>query len=341
MKKKKRKLPGKKRQSLDVVALGDCTIDMFFQVEESQGYCSVDQEKCVVAFAYGEKVPVKSTHRSIAGNCLNVSVGSSRLGLQTALWTMIGSDKAGEEILEGLEKENVRTDFVTKDKKLPTNQHVVISYNADRTILVYHQPYVYPKLVLPKAEWLYFSSVRAGFSKRQPELIKVIDAHGYRLALNPGTFQIQEGVSGLRPFIERCELLFLNVEESALLLEKKPSVPVIEMIDAWHALGVRNVFITDGIVGAYGSDGKQALFVPSYGLERVEVTGAGDAFATGVMSAYHHGLDLASALRWGVVNSGNVVRFVGPIAGLLTVSKMKRAVAQAAKELTIKDLRNV
>ena len=76
--------------------------------------------------------------RVTAGNAMNQAISSSILGLKTAFYTVIGEDSAGNDILEQLKRYGVKDDCVQKDKENSTNVSAVISFNGERTILVYH-----------------------------------------------------------------------------------------------------------------------------------------------------------------------------------------------------------
>ncbi|EKD43914.1 MAG: hypothetical protein ACD_72C00075G0004, partial [uncultured bacterium] len=83
-------------------------------------------------------------------------------------------------------------------------------------------------------------------------------------------------------------------------------------------LGPRIVVITDGAKGAYCFDGMNVYFQGIFDLPVLEKTGAGDAFASGFISAVIHGLNVKHALRWGSANAAFVVQKIGGQAGLLT-----------------------
>jgi sugar/nucleoside kinase (ribokinase family) len=63
----------------------------------------------------------------------------------------------------------------------------------------------------------------------------------------------------------------------------------------------------------------------------VEMTGAGDSFATAFLAGLHYGKPLPEALRWGAANSASVVGRIGPQAGLLRSAEMTRMLRRFAK----------
>lgn len=67
------------------------------------------------------------------------------------------------------------------------------------------------------------------------------------------------------------------------------------------------------------------------------MTGAGDAYATGVVAGLFYGHDLEEAMRWGAANGAAVVEEVGSQAGLLSLNKIRERLKEnskiAAKEI--------
>lgn len=72
--------------------------------------------------------------------------------------------------------------------------------------------------------------------------------------------------------------------------------------------GVRQVIITLGASGVYGTNGAQELFYPALDLGPVvDTTGAGDAFNGGFAAGLAQGYDFFEAIRYGSVVSGLAV----------------------------------
>ena len=75
--------------------------------------------------------------------------------------------------------------------------------------------------------------------------------------------------------------------------------------------------MTDGVRGAWASDGTETFFVPGRKVKALDSTGAGDAFASGFLGSYLKEKTLKECLDWGIANSSNEVQFYGSIDGLL------------------------
>ena len=81
--------------------------------------------------------------------------------------------------------------------------------------------------------------------------------------------------------------------------------------DAFFKMGVKNVVITLGVRGAYFTDGKREITVPSLKMKAVETTGAGDAFNGGLVTAIAEGLDIETALQFATCTAAISVTRLG------------------------------
>jgi ribokinase len=309
----------------DIVSIGDCTIDAFVDLLEASVTCDAAGEDCKLTMPFATKVPIKNrVQRMPAGNSNNNAVGSARLGLDTAFYTVVGDDENAITMLKNLQKEGVSTTLVQHDPKNGTNFHVVLSYGPERTILIYHEQFTYhlPDL---HTRWAYLSSVgKTGAAELNKQVISQVKAKNIKIGFNPGTFQLELKKSGLKGVLQLTEVLFLNKEEAELLLEVGESEPA-KLLSGMLKLGPKIAVITDGPKGSYVSDGSQELFLPVCEDQLpVERTGAGDAYGTAFVAAMIRGKSLSEAMRWGTFNSGSVIGQLGPQAGLMTRDELDR-----------------
>lgn len=307
----------------DVISIGDTTVDVFLQLDEASVKCELDEAQCKICFNYADKIPVKGIDEVIAvGNAANNAVGSARLGLKTALVTMLGDDEQGRHMKLHLMSENIDGRFMQFEKGTRSNHSTVINFKGERTILVFHEKHRYRLPKLPKSKWIYFSSLGEGGQKMHSDLIRHIKKHRVNLAFNPGTFQIKLGVKKLLPILAVTEVLFVNHEEAQRMVGKTKDIKTL--LKNCRALGPVVVVITDGRAGSYSYDGREMLFLPIFSPKQVEATGAGDGYATAFVVARLRGASVAEAMRWGGANGTNVVLHVGAQQGLLTASQMTK-----------------
>jgi sugar/nucleoside kinase (ribokinase family) len=129
----------------------------------------------------------------------------------------------------------------------------------------------------------------------------------------------------------------VNVEEAGRILKTPEEKDIKTLLNAIAALGPKIVSITDGTNGAYAYDGSRYLRVPMYPDTRgpFERTGAGDAFASSIVSALAVGEPLEKALLWGPINSMSVVQDIGAQRGLLTRETLQGYLDSAPAEYAI------
>lgn len=312
----------------DLISIGDSVVDTFIPLEEAEIEVQGGEKGLVLRF--GDKIPVGPATSLVAGNAANNAVGSARLGLKTAIFTYVG-DKDEEQydhrIVAKFKEENVDTKYVMHDQNLPSNHHIVLDFKGERTILIYHQPWQYQLPDLDKTRWVYFTSLGPTFinSNLVPDLINYLERVGAKLLFNPGTFQIKLGVKKNARLLSLTEVFIVNVEEAKIILgfNNGSKVEIKKLLKGLADLGPRLVIITDGEKGSYGFEGETFYHLDIFPAKFLEMTGAGDAYATGVLAALFYGKNLAEAMRWGTANGAAVVEKIGPQAGLLSYDKMQ------------------
>ena len=151
------------------------------------------------------------------------------------------------------------------------------------------------------------------------EIVAWLDAEpSVRLAFQPGTFQIAQGVAAMRGLYRRSDLLVCNREE-AVEIGGGDHARMDEILESLHRLGPTHRR------GDRRARGRVRLGrvdpLPRPGLPRPcppkERTGAGDAFSSALVAGLVKGLPLETALAWGPVNAMSVVQEVGSQTGLL------------------------
>lgn len=332
-------------QKFDLLTIGDCTVDIFTFPERAHVHCQLHGEqkvdgsaspnlatskerRCELCLSAADKVSSKGFELTFGGNAANVAVGASRLSLKTGIYTHVGNDLFGKETLENFKKEKVDTSLVEVDKDQATNVNVIISSGGERTILTSHRPrqYLVPSVFSP---WVYFSSLAPGHDYFHAPFVRYIHEGRVKLAFNPGSYQIKEGLAAYGQLLKITEVLILNREEVGRLLRLDHALkPERELLSRLRDLGPRIVVVTDGLQGAYAFDGYEFIFQPATGVRAKERTGAGDAFSCGLVSALVLGKGLKEALKWGTLNAESVTQQVGAQAGLLTRAKLEKAAAR-------------
>lgn len=322
----------------DLVSIGDIKLDTFVVLHDAQLNCELKDHNCWLCLRYGEKLTVKTFEPQIAGSAPNVAVGLRRLGLKTAVASIVGHDATAHLAQQELKKERVGRDYIQEDRKAKSSFSIVMLYRGERTMMTSHSPHHYRLTRCPPTRWLYVSELGEEYQDLYQDVVSHVRRKKIKLALNPGTVQIRAGARKLASILKRTEILFINKEEGHLLLREQDHFDVPRLIRTLWKTGPATVVLTDGKRGAYAFDGGSIYTVASFPAHKVETTGAGDSFASAFMAARLHGKDLSESLRWGAVNSASVISVVGPQPGLLRRAEIERRL-KANPEFKVKELK--
>lgn len=301
----------------DLVTIGDSTVDMFLLIDEATLNCDVKTNECQLCFTYADKIPINGAIQAIGGNAANVAAGGTKLGLKTAIVTEVGEDINGLLINDDLTKIGVDTKLVHVNKGKETRYSVVLSYKGERTILSYHAPRTYQKPKLPATKAIYYTSLGKTFERIQDAVITYKKKHKTTLlACNPGSHQFGAGIQKTRQILPFTDILFVNKEEAEKITQSKGTVQ--ELTTLLHTKGAGIVIITDGSRGSYASNGESLYHMPRFPVKTLSRTGAGDAYASGFLTAYLTEHSISDAMSWGTANASGVVQQFGGHTGTLT-----------------------
>jgi len=320
--------------TLDVACVGNAKIDAFLSIHEETKYVRNNIETDELCIKSGEKIQVDRCEFLLGGNAANVAVGLTRLGLKTGLYAEIGSDELSQKIINTLKEESVHRDFVTQSKGQASSFSVIINFKGERTIFSEHvdRPHNF-NFDNISTKSIYLTSLGHEWKKPYKKVFNFIKNAKCLLAFNPGTLQIQEGHKGVADVLSITDILFVNKEEAARIVNYELRImnqgqnkeEIRQLLEMLHKLGPKIVAITDRENGSYVIDEKGEMF--TYGTVPcavVEKTGAGDAYSTGFLAAILHGLSIKEAMRWGAANAASVIEKVGAQQGLLHKNDMER-----------------
>ena len=327
----------------DCVSIGDAIFDVFLIIHDATVHCRKDGEQCELCLRYGQKIPVEKIFRSLGGNAANNVVGLKRLGLHVGFYTVHGDDEIGERIDQYLEREQIDSSLVTVQPDTESRYSTILSFKGERTILEYNVMHKYHLLHdFPKTGWIFLSSAGKIYEDFYNAVATHVLENNINLGFNPTNVQLSSPIESYLAILENCRVIFLNKEEAARLLSKNDSEKmgvgeIKNMLSDVYELGPKIVVITDGREGSFVYDGDKYYYLRVFDFPLVEMTGAGDAYASGFMAALMRNLSTVEAMRWATFNAGSVVTAVGAQKGLLKydeiVNLLKNNLDFQAKEI--------
>ena len=307
-------------EGLELLSIGDASLDVFITPTETETLCRLDDKDCLICFSYGDKIPVKDLHFSVGGNAANNAVGTRRLGVNSAAVLTLGDDDIGSQIIDTLKSEGVDTSLTVQQSNTKSNYSTIVVFAGERTIFSHKTPrnYEFPS-DLPKTPWIYLTSMGESFKPVYASVTDWIKKNpDTKLAFNPGSRQIRVGTKQLKNVLEVTFIVYVNRHEAEVLTGLEgTSGKEKELLRALSDLGPKVSIITDGENGSYVYDGERFIEAGVLPINAYERTGAGDSFGAGCVSALIKGKSFEEALLWGTVNSASVIGYIGAQRGLL------------------------
>ncbi len=316
-----------KYMKFDVVTFGSAFVDVYLTSPDFKMVrTSSSPTGIALCEVYGGKIAIEEQVITTGGGATNAAVGFERLGLQTAAVCCVGKDDWGLFVRKKLKSEGVSLLYV-QQSDLPTSYStMLVAKDGGRSALVYRKAssdLSWHKVDWGKLnpDWFYVSSLGGDFNLLT-KIIREAQAKGIKVALNPGSKEIQ-AVDKLKKFLPSVDVLLLNRQEAARLTKHEFKNKEAVIGDAMK-LKVGVVAITEGRKGATVIKGGKVIKLPAFKTKIVEETGAGDAFGAGLVAGLIKGYALDKALKLGLANGASVVTEFGPKKGLLFETDVAR-----------------
>jgi 5-dehydro-2-deoxygluconokinase len=301
---------------------------------------------CIDLYAHEIGVPITAvtSYDAYVGGCpTNVIVGSSRLGLRTALLTAVGDDQVADHVLHFLRNEGVETRFIPRKPGRRTSAVIVtIRPPNDFPLTFYRDNCADEALTIADAERSPIGESRAVFvtgtgltaepgrtatmwaaeKSRQTAAAVILDLD-YRPALWPNADAFGIAVRALA----RLADLVIGTEEevAAAASDRDPTAAVRRILD----LGPSALVLKRGAAGAtICRPNCPAVDVPPFAVDILNTLGAGDAFASGFLYGYLDGWPFERAARLGNASGAIVVGRHGCSIAMPTMPEIERFVAE-------------
>lgn len=299
-----------------MLAIGTATQDVFLQSKQFKPH--KQEGKYYEQFLLGAKLAVEQVTFATGGNAMNAATTFARQGLESEFMGVLGTEPAGQVVMNALDNEGVATHHVVQDERFQTSYStILLASNGERTILNYHGTQLHENgsplelNALVHADWLYLSSV--GSVPLLERLVTLASKNGVQVALNPSGAELAHP-DKLRAVLEDVAVLLVNKEEMMILVEGE----TLEELVRHGSNLVRTVVVSDGPNGVMATDSQQIVKAGMYDdVPVVDRTGAGDAFGSGFVARHAMGHSLEDAVTFASANATSVVAQIGATPGIL------------------------
>ncbi|GIP55028.1 MULTISPECIES: ribokinase [Paenibacillus] len=240
----------------------------------------------------GETVLGESFKTVPGGKGANQAVAAARLGADVTMIGRVGDDHFAQDILNNFKRNAVSIDYVEPVTHMESGTAHIILAEGDNSIVVVKAANneVTPAYV-DKSIQAFEDAAMVMIQQEIPvetvtHVSRICRKLGIPLLLNPAPARpLEEEV------IENAAYITPNEHEAAILF---PDLSVSEALRKYP----NKLFITEGSRGVRYFDGSEEKLVPSYKVEVVDTTGAGDTFNAAFAVALAEGQPLYESVRF-------------------------------------------
>jgi ribokinase len=236
------------------------------------------------------------------GKGANQAVAAARMGGQVSMVGRVGADPFGDQLVANLRAARVNTDGVGRSDAATGMALITVSASGENTIVIAPgaNGTVSPEVVAANEDVI--ASSQALLLQLEVPLSAVQRAaeiahrHGVPVILNPAPAQPLSA-----ELLRHVTYLVPNEHEAALLTGHPVETPEDAAWAAAHlrAQGVQQIVLTLGARGALVALPDGPSIVPSFPVQVVDSTAAGDAFLGAFAAALTEGRSPVEASRWG------------------------------------------
>jgi sugar/nucleoside kinase (ribokinase family) len=311
---------------MEVVCLGILVADVF-----AQPVSALPQP--------GELKTTDGFLHSAGGCAANVAVNLRRLGRSVSVVGKVGSDSLGQFVIDELARQGIGTGWIRRSATQPTSATVILNVRGeDRRYLHciganrdFSAADVGPQILLG-TKVLYAGGYMAmpGFSGGDLQRI-------FRDAKNAGLTTVLDvvipaGTSGaaeqVLPALAYTDYFLPNNDEAKLLTGA--SSPLEQARELSRHSPRATVVVTLGSGGSLAVKEGRIVETPAFHMASIDESGAGDAFAAGLIVGILEGWTLESTLRFAAAVGASCTRAVGCSAGVFGFQEAMDYVKESA-----------
>ncbi|MED3980090.1 ribokinase [Priestia megaterium] len=240
----------------------------------------------------GETVLGESFKTVPGGKGANQAVAAARLGADVSMIGCVGEDHYGKAILENFKSNGVSVKNVKPVTESDSGTAHIILAEGDNSIVVVKgaNDYITPDYVEKAKEKIKEADIVLIQQEIPEETVEYV-AHLCQelkvpLLLNPAPARPLKA-----EVIEQVSYITPNEHEAELLFEGKEKEEVLKQYP-------NKLFITEGKQGVRYFNGEKEVLVPSYQVETIDTTGAGDTFNAALAVALAEGMGFEKGIQF-------------------------------------------
>jgi len=252
---------------------------------------------------------------------------AAKLGAKTAFVGVVGDDGFGRCCINRLNESGVDTSMIKKRSDIATGCAFVAYFNDGSRNFVFHvrgeaSGYLTPEDVdiekIKDTKWVQISGFTMSLNKGNADaiykLVRELPADvkiSFDPNLRPESLSVEQICELCAPVVERANLIFPSKGEAAMFNGTATDEVGCKK---WASEG-KIVVCKNGDQGSWVYAGDEVYKVPSFQVEEVDPTGAGDTFAGAFLTALVEGKNYTECARFANAAGAMSVRKQGPMEG--------------------------
>jgi ribokinase len=271
----------------------------------------------------GETVLGGTFFMNAGGKGANQAVAAARLGAHVVFVSRVGDDIFGKQTIEGLQKENIDTRFVTVDKDVPSGT-ALITVNAEGENCIVVAPGANARLGpehLPGLDEADIILMQLEIPVATIEAAAAVaKANKQKVIINPAPAQqlsdeLLNGLFLITPNETEADIL-TGVSVNDRLTAAKAATVLLNK-------GIQHVIITMGKQGAFYKGPGTELMIGAPVVQVQDTTAAGDTFSGAIAVALSEGKSWEEAIRFAIQAASISVTRLGAQASVPYRSELK------------------
>jgi len=245
---------------------------------------------------------------SMGGVGRNIAENLARLGAHTKLFTVVGEDIYGEQIIKESQSYGIDMSHVKKVLEEPTGTYLaILDHENDMDVAIASME------IFKKLNTSYLEEHRHIIQKSQAIVFDTNleeEAFRFGVQLFKDNDLFLDTVSHTKALRAKDVIgYFHTIKPNRLEAEALSGITIVREDDLrraatyFHDQGVKNVFITLGAEGVFYSDEQEEGIMKAQKIIPQNATGAGDAFQAALVYAALHGYGIKEQVRFSMAAS--------------------------------------
>jgi len=271
----------------------------------------------------GKLVTVENMGLYNGGCATNTGIALARLGIETQVLGMVGSDGLGDFLINLLKREGVDIQGITRSTTKNTSATMVIlNEGGERSFIHYIgangefgiDNINFELLKNTKIAHIAGSFLMSEFDGHETaETLKILKKMGIMTSLDTAWDSTGKWLAIIEECLPYIDIFIPSLDEAQMISGKvKPE----DIAEFFLLYGIRTVVLKMGEMGSFAEDSKERIYMPAFRADVKDTTGAGDAFVGGFLAGVARGLDLKESLRLGNALGALCVMSFGASSGV-------------------------